>query len=126
MSNDMKLIMESWRREVLNEIQWREKVTSDNDWPAGPNNGIIFFDLKSKYNKEGGAHDVNSHAIKHGKDSGFGADLQKALQTFKKLLIKYINGGNKVYYNLKGDVKELKSNEVDQVNELVNDFEVSS
>ena len=117
MSNDMKLIMESWREKVLKEAEWDNQGHSDNDWPGGQKKaGIVFFNKDSKYSVQGKTHDVNSHVIKHAKDTGFGQDLESVNQTFKILLKKYIDEGNKVYYNFKGEAKELSSEDVNNLN----------
>ena len=87
MSNDMKLIMESWRKKVL-----KEDLDGEEKWNKGRdsdfNTKILFF-LNNKFINEpypkpdGQNHGMASHAIKHAHEF---FEIDSDLQKFKQVL----------------------------------------
>ena len=94
MKNDMKVIMESWRKIAESEEDWNQSKDSDSTKKAS----LIVFDEKDipsaeKYpNEVGENHGMISHANKHADE--FGLDIS---EPFMNHVLKIIQSGNSVY-----------------------------
>ena len=55
-----------FREFIIDELSFQKG--SDQDYPAGMNNGVLLFNPTEQYIKQGETHGIISHAIKHLKD----------------------------------------------------------
>tara|TARA_A100001515_G_scaffold64757_1_gene51282 strand:+ start:701 stop:1600 length:900 start_codon:yes stop_codon:yes gene_type:complete len=123
MSNQMKLIMESWRKKVLqedfsDEVNWNKGKDSDFgiDKKGGMGSFTLFIlnpELVDKpYPKpDGQNHGLVSHAIKHAREFKE-IPIDNHIKSFKQKIEKLYNAGKDIYIRIpiKGKVKTYKMN----------------
>jgi len=123
--NDMKLIMENWRRSFLKEENEEGKKDIDGDsftdakdfdhFPDGKERvGCLFFDKKQMYEKEQQTHGLLSHALKHSHEPGLeraDKELQNVISNFIKLLSAEKYKNIEIYHGIWGDNKKPVSRE---------------
>ena len=92
MKNDMKVIMESWRRLSESEENWNQSIDSDSSKKAT----LIIFDKKdisaaqSYPNDSGRNHGLTSHANKHANE--FGLNIAEPFMNYVQRVLD--SGGN--------------------------------
>ena len=101
--------------EVLTEAEWSKVGGKDVDF-FNPKDGVVFFTLDSKYEKDGTqTHNSVSHTLKHSSDTGLKSDLSSLLSDFKNILKNHITSGEKVFYNKQGKAEEVTLDNVDSL-----------
>ena len=105
MKNDMKVIMESWRKSILSEQESYQDVDGDDWWDGkdvdflsaatGP---FIVFDKEQEYKKEDLTHGLFSHFLKHVKDIGMTQDLNNVVSMFKNAVTSALEKNMELYY----------------------------
>jgi hypothetical protein len=118
---DMKLIMESFRKnvlqkeesETLNESEWLSG-TSDEDYSKG---GMFLFAADDKYELEGETTGLTHHAIKHAGDvtPSLKGDLKSALENIAVDILKYSENKPVYFKTKKGDITELDTEKIRQI-----------
>lgn len=101
----MKLIMESWRRNVLQEQEPTKDSDGDNwldgkdvDFLSAKTGPVILFDKDQKYEKENYTHGLYSHFLKHIKDIGMTQEVNGLVEKFKTFLLKGLEQNAELYY----------------------------